>query len=932
MKRYLMLPALAFLLLFVSACEPEVATRPDTAIPDASDVALNNRGVALMGYFDYASARDVFRQVVDRKPGWLDAKVNLAIATLNRQLDGDEQLALGYLHEVIATDPLHLRAHFVLGLLQERNGETEKAIAHYKIVREHDPNDAYAAYYLAVLTQSTDPQQALELFREAVRLDPYLRSAYYGAFLLLLRSGDREAGMAMKEAYERLANNPRAKLAETKYTRMGEKASALALNVPQPAADPLPEGDLFGAAQVISKFSDQQQRSLTTVDVQGDGVQDIFVANSDGKHQLVIAADVEYQITDKYLQELPRQLHAVAWGDLDNDGATDAVACFAGGEKLGLWKGAGNSVLIADAGLNKLSQGRRCTDVMLLDADHDGDLDVFVAFAAKGHDVLSNNGDGSWRSLARDGILPFGQQRGLGLVAGDLDRDRDADLIVINDGGDNDVLFNDRLWKYQKNPAAQALEKTALVAGVVADVDADGRQEVYALTANGKLQRFLQNGSGNWIANELMEVTPGANAQIGSVDFNGDGHPDLLVVDNDAVQVIDVSTEQPRPLFRHAADVVSAIPVLADSDLGPSLFALINQDDGQQLMHWPPGPGRGHFIGLSFTGKENAADSMRSNRSGIGTAVAARRGSQWTISSTFDANSGRGQSLQPLAIGLAGQTQLDYIAIDWSDGVFQTELDLPAGQTHTIAETQRQLSSCPVLFAWNGEEWTFVSDILGVGGIGFMVQPGKYSEPRPWEHFLFPEEVVQPLDDRVQIKITEPMEEIALIDGATLTAFDLAPGWHMTLDERMWTGGPMVTGKPLFYRHAVRPARGWRDDGLDVTAAVQEVDHNAAEPGNLHPRYLGRLDRQRAVTLEFDEPLDTYNKHGHNNPVLLADGWVEYPYSQTVFAAWQADETYFAPTLEAAGADGQWHTVYTSFGYPAGMPRQMSVPLEGLPQ
>ncbi|NNF16841.1 MAG: hypothetical protein HKN70_08830, partial [Gammaproteobacteria bacterium] len=155
---------------------------------------------------------------------------------------------------------------------------------------------------------------------------------------------------------------------------------------------------------------------------------------------------------------------------------------------------------------------------------------------------------------------------------------------------------------------------------------------------------------------------------------------------------------------------------------------------------------------------------------------------------------------------------------------------------------------------------------------------------------------------------------------------------HMTLDERMWTGGPMVTGKPLFYRHAVRPVRGWRDDGLDVTAAVQEVDHNAAEPGDLHPRYLGRLDRQRAVTLEFDKPLDTYNKHGHNNPVLLADGWVEYPYSQTVFAAWQADERYFAPTLEAAGADGQWHTVYPSFGYPAGMPRQMSVPLEGLPQ
>ena len=65
--------------------------------------------------------------------------------------------------------------------------------------------------------------------------------------------------------------------------------------------------------------------------------------------------------------------------------------------------------------------------------------------------------------------------------------------------------------------------------------------------------------------------------------------------------------------------------------------------------------------------------------------------------------------------------------------------------------------------------------------------------------------------------------------------------------------------------------------------------------------------------------------------MLVADGWVEYPYSQTMFAAWQAGAAYEAPTLEARGADGQWHTLLEQFGYPAGMPRRMSVPLDGLP-
>jgi hypothetical protein len=46
-----------------------------------------------------------------------------------------------------------------------------------------------------------------------------------------------------------------------------------------------------------------------------------------------------------------------------------------------------------------------------------------------------------------------------------------------------------------------------------------------------------------------------------------------------------------------------------------------------------------------------------------------------------------------------------------------------------------------------------------------------------------------------------------------------------------------------------------------------------------------------------------------------------------MFAAWQAGASYDAPTIEARGEDGQWHVVLEHFGYPAGMPRQMSVPL-----
>src|SRR5687767_12436012 len=48
-------------------------------------IEANNRGVGLMGQFDYEKAAAVFSEVSTKRPDWIDARLNLAIATLNRQ-------------------------------------------------------------------------------------------------------------------------------------------------------------------------------------------------------------------------------------------------------------------------------------------------------------------------------------------------------------------------------------------------------------------------------------------------------------------------------------------------------------------------------------------------------------------------------------------------------------------------------------------------------------------------------------------------------------------------------------------------------------------------------------------------------------------------------------------------------------------------------
>ncbi len=334
---------------------------------------------------------------------------------------------------------------------------------------------------------------------------------------------------------------------------------------------------------------------------------------------------------------------------------------------------------------------------------------------------------------------------------------------------------------------------------------------------------------------------------------------------------------------------------------------------------------------------------MRSNASGIGTRLTARIGSEWSSTTTWRIGSGPGQSLQPVSIGLGPAPHVDALAIDWSDGVTQSELWLMAGSRRTLVETQRQISSCPVIFAWNGREHAFVTDCLGVGGLGYLVEPGVYAPPRPWEHVLLGPGALVADRGAYRLKLAEPMEEACWIDGARLVAYDLPAGWSMAVDERMGIHDPQPTGAPIFWRTEHLPTavatahgagRAGQHDAASMGAsaakssldAVLRADRVALDPGPLDHRHIGRLQSDHVVELEFGRDLAALK-----DAWLVMDGWIEYPYCQTMFAAWQAGAAFRAPSLEARGADGTWTMVAEQFGYPAGMPRRAMLPLPVLP-
>ena len=874
--------------------------------------ADNDRGVALMGQYEYAAAEQVFADVVAREPGWLDARVNHAIATLNRQEDGDERLALDILARVLADDPDHARALYTSAILHLYLGEAEPAAVALDRVAAIDPQDAYAAYFLGQSRlQAGDYAGAAEGFLASIELDPYLRSAYWAGSQALRRVGRNDEAMRLLTDYQRFESNPAARLAGFSYARMGPKAHALAASPNMSAASPKPQGALFDDPLRIADWH-AGPAAISSVDIDQDGDQDLVATADDAPRVFLGDGAGAFVPAPEHPLSTARGARAALWGDIDDDGLVDLVLCADDGAHY--WRQTGPGAWEAAATL-----GQPCASGALADADHDGDLDVFVTGVA-GFELFNNNRDGSFRRLAAERGLEGAAGRQL--VVADLDSDRDLDILVVNDEPPHDVWENDLTWAYGPLAGLDDLRSTPLRAVTVIDADADGHREIYGVGADG-LRRWRYDGVA-WSASPVGLDLPGDAAVLEGADFDGDQRPDLLVAGKDGLSIVAAdmgSVLASVPI----ADLSTAATVGLQPGAGPAVVAV-----SDRVSVIPPGPGRYPFLALTLTGRSEA-EQMRSNSSGIGTLAKVRANGRWTVFDTVDTNSGPGQSLGPLLVGLGGHHQADFVALDWSDGVTQTELDLAAGEHHVIEETQRQLASCPVFFAWNGSEFAFVSDVLGGAALGYLdsVAEGggeaSYAPPRSVESYLLAGDSLLARDGRYQLKLAEPMEENVYLDAARLTVFDLPPGWDMVLDERLAIGGAPATGEPVYFRRTLRPVRVVNGSDTDVTALALAKDRAAPPPGDLDHRFVGLLAEDQRLTLEFDAPLP-------DNAVLVADGWIEYPYSQTVFAAWQAGLRYRPPDLEARGADGTWHTVQEAFGYPAGMPRTMAFRLPELPE
>jgi Flp pilus assembly protein TadD len=923
-------------------------------------IRANNRGAALMERFQHSQALEAFAPVTAKAPGWAPGFVNLGLAALYTR---ENARAAQAFREAIRLDPGLPQGHYGLGTVLKNEGNSEEAIAAFEKARALEPEDADVLYNLGLLkARQRRFEEATSLLLRARQIDPNNVSIRYQLARALLQSGQTAAGQKEMATYQKLAANPkfavptgnqygeagRLALVMTDYTAFGGppppprpiavrfsdalEASGIAMRHGGPGGE-APGGATpgLGALGRAARFGS----GVAVGDIDGDGRPDLVFANADvrGSARPAIYRNLGNwtfeDVTPRSGVTVSGAGMAALLADYDNDGDLDLYLTRFGGGALLQNQGGGvfkDVTARAGAAIGGFALGAAWADV-----DHDGDLDLYVCrrpepgAAAKAAAVLlRNRGDGTFKEATAELRLAGPATGSVGALFGDFDADRDIDAVVSAAGGQDALLDNRREAGFEDRGGPAGLARRGAGRGVSAgDVNGDGLPDlVFAggpaeanlLYLNGPLRRF-----------EPHEIPkPKGISSYGSVLFDADNDGDLDLFVTGSANLFYLNDG--RGGFRNAGDEagMADLPVkdgrgaaAADLDGDGDLDLVVTQNGGRPILLRNEGGNRNRWLEVDPRG-------LNSNRDGIGAKIDVQSGAMWQRREVQAGGGYLSQSPIGAHFGLGDRGVADFVRLLWPGGVLQSEMDVPAGQRVEQAELDRKGSSCPLLFAWNGGKYRFVTDFLGVGGLGMWMAPEVYGRPDPDEYVKIEPDQLLPRDGGYDLQLVENLEEVAYLDEATLFAVDHPRGIDVYPNESF--GGDDRSPHRLFAveRSArIAPSRAVDHHGRDVTGTILKIDRDY--PDDFRRLRLAGYAEMHHLTLEF--PAGVAGKEGL---VLFLYGWVDFEYASSNFAAHQAGIVLTPPVLEVEGEDGQYAPAIESMGFPAGMPRMMAVDLSPL--
>ncbi len=869
-------------------------------------------GLAARGLGRTDEARTHFEAVRRLDPGDVGVNINLAQIALEGQRFDDAVSTLG---PVVQGEPNNVTAVYVYGLALTRSGNADEG------------------------QRFLDRAQALRRASYAITFGTgYLEQGRYA------------------EALASTGAEP--DLVDPETSPASFTPAPLAMGVSAVAPSPSPLGSPVQRTQLSGDGARDLAAALgggsTLLDIDGDGDLDLFVA-SPSVQRLMRQDDGQWtDVTEASgLAAVPPGAVGVGAvsADIDNDGAVDLVVFGSGATAFYRNDGKGHFTdVTATAGLKAPTWLPGAA--ALVDVDHDGDVDLLLAgLADPGATTLEccgtavfpdglapaplqlwrNNGNGTFTDITTAARL---ERRGhaVGIAPTDFDNDRDVDLVIAYRDAPPALYSNQRDGTF-KDVAAEvglhaALPQGGSVSAVTAgDVNKDEWPDLLFTTSAGAALA-TSDTRGRFAVASLAGVAGPLHAGL-LLDYDIDGLLDLVAWSSDGPVVV-------RNMGRSWANVTaraigSATPGPARAVRRGFLAADLDRDGDTDLVHtvggatwlWSnSGDPRRAALRLDLRGRV-------SNRSAVGAKVQVRAGS---LSARIE-TSAASPAVAPadVTFGLGTRRGADAARVLWPSGILQAETAAPAqgagaaGSTAAtppaalpspfrIEELDRKPSSCPFLYAWNGERFEFLTDFLGGGEMGYWEGPGTYNHPDPVEYVRITSEQLRPRDDRFELKVTNELEEVLYLDRMQLLAVSHPADVQVYPNE-----GMTMPPKPERL-HGVRnpgpPLRAHDDHGHDVTDRVARLDRRY--PDDFPLARIRGYAAPHSLSLDLGPSAEART--------LLLTGWTDYAFSSDNVAASQAGLAPIEPYLEVRDVRGAWRRAAVAVGIPVGRPQ--TIPLD----
>lgn len=797
------------------------------------------------------------------------------------------------------------------GRVAQFNADLDAAAKDFRRVLELAPDDLPTRFKLIDSVQGSNPAEYERLLREVVARGIENAGSWYLPAIYKLglhcTMTDRDAeGEKLLDEHQSLGNrgvpSPR-----TEDFDMGNFGRI---------AFPKPMGSRFGGTGKLPQFSATQTilpefagaSGLRACDLDNDGDLDLV---GWGRRGLFLGLQDKGEWRAQTLASEPVDV-ALAF-DLDGakgDNVLDLVYVSKGQLKL-----VRSARSIADQFASWSPSAKELprpsgtiADALAIDYDHEGDLDVLLVGSA-GAQLLRNDGlasasaEGTLTDVTAEAKLPRGAPLAW-CVAEDFDTDQDVDLLLGRDGF-HYLASNLRGGVFGDESKALAELRSSAHRPLVADLDGDSRPDVWS--ADGAILR-AQLGGG-WKADGKLQPPSGTlptSQALFQLDLDLDGSLDVLWTTSEPARLqgqLGLGTAQSAPT---EVALAGAPMLLEDLDGDLAWDAVGVGDAGLSLQRGVRGPNGA--VRLGFRG-------VKDNRRGVGAIVELR--AKETYRRVFWGG-------EATLLGVGEHKETDLVRVTWPNGVLQYELRRDLGDRASTGSALEQseglVGSCPFLYSWNGSEYVFVSDVLGITPLGLPMAPGMLVPPDHDEYVLVRGEQLAPRDGKLELQFTEELREVTYLDRIRIDVVDHPADTEIYPNE-LFTFPPF----PEPHTHSVRlplAPRAIGSDGRDWSAELAAIDDRYAAPFEPAPSQFLGLANPHFLELSFDRERVAQAQKLR----LVMTGWFYWTdASVNMASARDPEQEFIPPMLQVPDGQGGWRPAGPPIGFPAGKTKSMVI-------